>query len=265
MIVTCPNCSANLQLDAAKIPSRQFTVRCPKCQFIINVPAPADAGDRGALEAGNSPALSHSRFERAAPAPAFKPGTGDEKVTEPPAAAPPATGEADTLARSLAALLQRSLATATDASTGSPRLSWEPRRALICVVPTHRNTVARKLTENRYEVFVADDTTQAIERMREDRMDVVVLDLEFDSAEQGATFIKREIMVLRPSERRRIFFVLLSPSMRTADSHAAFINHVNLVINPTDIESLPSVLQRAIRDFNDLYRDFNKALNVAAI
>ncbi|MCA1849798.1 MAG: zinc-ribbon domain-containing protein, partial [Acidobacteria bacterium] len=32
MIVVCSQCTTRLQLDDAKVPSRPFTVRCPKCQ-----------------------------------------------------------------------------------------------------------------------------------------------------------------------------------------------------------------------------------------
>jgi hypothetical protein len=48
----------------------------------------------------------------------------------------------------------------------------------------------------------------------------------------------REINVLRPPQRRRIFFVLISPSMRTMDAHAAFLSNVNLVVNVADVDEL---------------------------
>ena len=60
MIIRCDNCSVSLQLDEGKIPSGNFTVRCPRCQNLIrvqpgaknrnvdqlkeNAPAPAVAG-----------------------------------------------------------------------------------------------------------------------------------------------------------------------------------------------------------------------------
>ena len=47
--------------------------------------------------------------------------------------------------------------------------------------------------------------------MRENRLDVVLLDQDFDAAEQGAAFVTREVTILRPAQRRRLFFVLLSP------------------------------------------------------
>ena len=53
MIVICPNCTTRLQLEAAKVPSRAFSVRCPKCQHIVNAQPPAQsAAQRDALAAG---------------------------------------------------------------------------------------------------------------------------------------------------------------------------------------------------------------------
>lgn len=125
--------------------------------------------------------------------------------------------------------------------------------------------MARVLVTSSYEVYVAADTTQAIERMREQHMDVVILDPEFDPVEQGAAFVTREVNVMRPAERRRLFFVHVSPTLRTLDTHAAFINNVNLVLNPVDMESLPQALERALRDYNELYKELFATLNVAAI
>ena len=52
MVITCQQCSARLQLDDAKVPSRPFTVRCPKCQHIINAQPPAQEPDYSAFGSG---------------------------------------------------------------------------------------------------------------------------------------------------------------------------------------------------------------------
>ncbi len=265
MIVVCTSCSMRLQLDDAKVPSRPFNIRCPKCQHVINGHPQPDAHERGALAVGDSPASENPRAEQAMPAPPFKPDSLQASADAPGSANGSTSGaDSSDLARLLAALLQRS-ATHTEPQRGATRLAWERRRVLVCAASPHSDAVARTLSENDYQVFVAADTTQAIERMREERMDIVILDPDFDPVEQGAAFVSREIHSLRPAERRRLFLVQLSATARTQDSHAAFVNNVNLVVNRADIESLPRALERAIRDFNDLYRDFNSALNVAAI
>jgi response regulator RpfG family c-di-GMP phosphodiesterase len=201
--------------------------------------------------------VGNSRFERPRPAPAYKP---DDEAADSPQDA--AGNGSDDAAQLLASLFQRAMGAASLSKPMQGR-DGDHRRALICASSEHRFAVARALVENGYEAFVAEDTTQAIERMREDQMDVVLLDPMFDQPEQGAAFIKREVSALRPAARRRLFFVHLLPDVRSGDQHAAFVNHANLTINPSEIEEMPYVLERAIRNFNDLYRDFNRALQVS--
>ena len=263
MVITCQQCSARLQLDDTKVPSRPFTVRCPKCQHIINAqPQSQSPAQGGALAVGDTPAAHASRFARPMPAPAFRLEGAESDNSQPPPDA--LRSDRDEIAQLLSALLSRAMTSAaTAASQGTLRRGWDHRRALVCASEDHRFGAARVLVESGYEVFVAEDTTQAIERMREDKMDIVILDPGFDSQEQGAAFIRREISALRPAARRRVFFVVMSPEVRSGDAHQAFVNHANLALNPADVEELPMLLERTIRDFNELYRDFNKALQVA--
>jgi len=128
-----------------------------------------------------------------------------------------------------------------------------------------REPVARKLTDSGYQVFVADDTRQAVETMRSKQMDVVLLDPQFDPTEQGSAFVVREVNVLRPSQRRRLFFVLLSPSLRTMDAHAAFLNNVNTIVNVNDLDDLDRVMDVALREYNELYREFYTASGLTAL
>src|SRR5215218_4231623 len=101
MIVTCPNCTTKLQLDGAKVPARPFSVRCPKCQQIINAQPPAPAApQRDALAAvGDMPASTKSQQEASTAPPA--PLIGEAE------AAP--EGHEDVL-RLLASLLRREAA-----------------------------------------------------------------------------------------------------------------------------------------------------------
>jgi len=267
MVIVCQQCASRLQLDDSKIPSRAFTVRCPKCQHLLNAQPPAQAPAAGGAAGLAEPAANGSRLTRPMPAPAFRldgAGGGDGGAGEAPN--DPLRGDRDEITNLLSSLLQRALTTAaTQASQTVGHRNWEDRCVLVCASPESRFAVARVLVENGYEVYVAEDTTQAIERMRENKIDVVLLDPAFDPQEQGAAFIKREISALRPAARRRIFFVLLSADLRTGDPHHAFVSHANMAVNPADLEELPMMLDHGIRDFTDLYRDFDKAVQLSAV
>src|SRR5215213_1125328 len=73
MIVLCSNCTTRLQLDDTKIPTRPFTVRCPKCQNIIQAQPPAVPTEPSALSLGETPSLENRRYKPQAAAPAFMP------------------------------------------------------------------------------------------------------------------------------------------------------------------------------------------------
>jgi len=199
-----------------------------------------------------------AEFERHTSAPPFK-ARNDNKPD--PAAEAPNVGMND-IAKLLAAALQHS--DRRDSAAGK-RPSWDKRKALVCASPAYRETIAESLADNNYEVFVAENLAQAQGRMREERMDVLVLDADFDPVEQGVAFITREVRLLRPAERRRFFFVYVVSGVRTMDPHAAFLQDVNLVVNPSDIEQLPEALSISIRHFNELYRPLHRALDVAPI
>ena len=261
MIVTCHNCSARLQLDDAKLPSRPFSVRCPKCQQIINAQPQSSQGSGGAVEAVKDlPVSTRTQHEMSAvPAPVLKSeaaaGEGREEK--------PAHGGEGDLLRLLAELLQRGAAPGErgGAAGASPRR----RRALTCLGTVHRDAVKRALTDGGYEVITADVTKQAVEVLREGSVDVVVLDGEFDMMEQGAAFITRELNYMRPAERRRVLFVQLSATARTGDAHEAFLNNSNLLVNVADVAGLSQALDKTFRDVNEMYRDFNRALGVSEL
>lgn len=254
MIIVCPNCSTRLQVDQEKSPNRPFNVRCPKCNGTISSSGMSPALEQSALAVGGSPATDHPRFEQPT-ARAYEP------VTKP--AEPVDAATSDETLQMLAKLLSKSVGQ----ETGKPgsRPAWDKRKALLCSSEPYREPLARKLTESGYQVFVAEETRQAVETMRSKQLDVVLLDPQFDLAEQGSAFVVREVNILRPTQRRRLFFVLLSPSMRTMDAHAAFLNNVNAIVNINDLDELHRVMDIALREYNDLYREFYAAFGLPAL
>lgn len=251
MIVVCSNCTAHLEVANTKAPPGLFTASCPSCQSDPQVPVDEMAA---ALLAG-------WRFESTAPTPALS-FDSSTLGSDPYLKSMPATGKGE-IAQLLTGLLQQSL---TDSAKDRGRLDSEApeqRRAIVCIEAAYRDVTERKLRESGYEVFVAIDVARVFERIRASAIDVVILDPDFGQAEQGTAFVERETGMLQPAKRRRIFFVHLSASARTADSHQAFLKDVNLIVNTRDIEALPRILESARRAYNDLYRDFNKAPNIS--
>jgi predicted Zn finger-like uncharacterized protein len=250
MIIICQKCSTRLQIDDEKSPQRPFNVRCPKCNSTVSSGLANPVTEQSALAVGGSPATDHRRFEPST-ARAYEPVTPSEPASN------------DDAIRMIVDLLSKGSGQKNDNPMARP--SWDKRKALVCTSETYRDVLARKLTDSGFQVFVAEDTRQAVETMRANKMDVVLVEPSFDPAEQGSVFVIREINILRPPQRRRLFFVLLSPSLRTLDAHAAFLNNVNAIVNITDIEELPRIMEVALREYNELYREFYGAFSLTAL
>lgn len=252
MIIVCQKCDSRLQVDETKVPERPFIIRCPKCNSSVDSGFPSPALEQSAT---GSPATDNPRFDQPSPAPLFE--------LESKGTVPAEASATDRLAELLSGLVNQPLS--TDRRLPKARPSWDPRKALVCVPEDYRDSTARGLAENGYQVFVAHDTRQAVDRMRENQLDVVLLDPRFDPTEQGPVFVTREVNILRPAQRRRLFFVLLSPSLRTMDSHTAFLNNVNAIINVNDIDELPELIEHRVREYNELYKEFNNVLGAPAL
>lgn len=256
MIIVCQHCSSRLQVDETKVPAGPFTLRCPKCNSNVDSVSASSASEQGAMAVGGSPATEEPKFEQqTTPAPLFELETGNESHAD--------ASTAEKLAELLSGLIRTPAVMSRNSKNVRP--SWDPRRVLVCMPEDNREVVARGLAENGYQVFVAEDTRQAVERMRENQLDVVLLDPRFDPVEQGPVFVTREVNILRPAQRRRLFFVLLSPSLRTMDAHTAFLNNANAVINVNQIEEVPGLLEHRLREYNELYKDFNSLTGVPAL
>jgi hypothetical protein len=208
MVLICSKCEARLQLDEAKAPSRPFTVRCPKCQGAINVQPPpssdAVTAEEGQLKQSAPAIADRTAFERPISAPPFKVEMEDSNASS---ANPAATAGLDEVAKLLGAALSHA-DTASARSRGRKRPAWDRRKILVCASPAYREAIALSVANLDYEVFVAESSAQALGRMREERMDIVILYANFYPVEQCVAFVTREVKLLRPSERRRLFFVM---------------------------------------------------------
>ncbi|MCS7079707.1 MAG: zinc-ribbon domain-containing protein [Chloracidobacterium sp.] len=221
MQVVCTQCRAKFDIQEKNLPEKPFQVNCPKCRFEMTVKPPPKA----------TPVLPGAR----------KPMQVNQEVIA-----------------QLIALLTGQLRDSN--GSAGPLASWERRQTLICLADQAQvHQVLEKLDHNTYAPTVCEEAAKALELMRDTRVDVILLDPQFDSANQGGIAILRHVNSLPPKYRRRTYLVLLSPQVKTLDTYMAFLNGVNLTINTADIDSINQIMERSIRDFNELYRHYNAA------
>jgi predicted Zn finger-like uncharacterized protein len=243
MIIRCDNCSVSLQLDEAKTPSGNFTIRCPRCQNLIRV-------QPGAKGKASSTVQQLKANEPAAAV--------NEKGQE--FSAKESEFQINKALRSLLGALQKE-STALDTEDTTDE---KPRRVLLCL-GQKRDQIAKLLVEAGYKVYLAQTPAQANERMREGKTEIVIFSPDFASEFGGAAILQQKMNAMYSSERRRIFLISVEDGGTTMNAHEGFIRNLNLIVNTNDIEQLPLIMNRSLRDFNELYHYFNKANGMAAI
>ncbi len=243
MIIRCDNCSVSLQLDETKIPKGNFTVRCPRCQNLIRV-APG---------ANDKISSSVQQLKENAPAAAVKDGAREfsEKESE---------FQINNALRSLLSALN----TENKSSAASGEENIKPRRVLLCLGQT-RDLVAKTLVEAGFKVYLAQTPAQANERMRESKTEVLIFSPDFAADFGGAAMLQQKVNAMYSVERRRCFFVSIEDGGTTMSAHEAFLRNLNLIVNTNDINQLPMILNRALKDFNELYHYYNIAVGAEAV
>ena len=166
MIIRCDNCSVSLQLDEAKIPTGNFTVRCPRCQNLLR--ANRDMKGPGSatvqlLEANKAAPIVPNGVQEFA-----------EKQSE---------FQINSAMRSLLSALQ----TGTTVFDANDEKAEKPRRVLLCL-GDRKEEVAKLLTASGYRVYIAETSAQANERLREGKTELVIFSPDFAAESASRTW-----------------------------------------------------------------------------
>jgi CheY-like chemotaxis protein len=142
--------------------------------------------------------------------------------------------------------------------------SFEARLALVCEDRPERQAVVRAALEQiGFTMLAAKNADDAIERMRRDVFELVIIDEQY----QGATPFDNEVLAavraMPISQRRWTFVALVGRDFKTFDNAMAFARSVNVVVNVNDLPHFPAILKKGITDHVEFYRSFRQALTDA--
>ncbi|MFV0387255.1 MAG: zinc-ribbon domain-containing protein [Pyrinomonadaceae bacterium] len=239
MILRCDNCSVSLQLDESKIPGKAFTVKCPRCQNLIQV----RIGEHGASTVDQ-----------------LKEGSAAEAVSQGDFVQRESDVQINSALRALLGALQEQ-GKVLDISDEE---RVKPRRALVCA-GANRERIAKSLVKAGYKVYLAQTPAQANERLRDGKTEVLLYTPDFAADFGGAAILQQKLNGMSASERRRLFLASIEEGGTTMNAHEAFLRNLNLIVNTADIEQLPLILDRALTDFNNLYFYYNRAAGATEI
>ena len=116
-----------------------------------------------------------------------------------------------------------------------------------------------------FKVYVAQTPAQANERLREGKTEILIFSPDFAAEFGGAAILQQKVNAMYSSERRRLFLISLEEGGTTMSAHDAFLRNLNLIVNTNDVAQLPLILNRALRDFNELYHYYNRAVGAEPI
>ena len=134
----------------------------------------------------------------------------------------------------------------------------------LALVIENNDAVAEKLkgsvAATGFKYVRAQNTREAIARMREYNFGLVILSDRFDGIELEQSPILEYLNHLSMSMRRRIFLVLLGENFRTMDLMAAFSMSANLVVGSNDLDNLTRALKQSLADYKRFYSIFMETL-----
>jgi CheY-like chemotaxis protein len=135
------------------------------------------------------------------------------------------------------------------------------RLVMVCVEAPERQAVIKAaLDQLGLTMFPVKTTEEAVERLRREVFEVVILDEQFQGSSALDNEVLQGIQTLQMSQRRYMFVVLLGREYKTFDNMMAFSRSVNVVVNLNDLPHLPAILRKGVQDNNEFYRVFREML-----
>ena len=132
---------------------------------------------------------------------------------------------------------------------------------LVCEDSPERQAVIKAaLDQLGFTMYAAKNTEDALERLRRDTFEAVILDEQFQGGSALDNDVLNAIVVLPMSVRRYMFVALLGRAYKTFDNMLAFARSVNVVVNLNDLPHLPAILRKGITENNEFYRVFREIL-----
>ena len=222
MEIICESCSAKLKIPEEKIPAgKTATLTCPKCKNKITVTNP-EKKEREDHKVAETESTSISSFD-------FQEDDDSEQYDA--------------------------------ADKPFDFIEEEGKTALICEGDTELIQKMKKVLDlMEYHITVAENTRDALKKMRYHDYNLTIINETFDSNNPDTNGIMIYLERLNMSTRRNMVVALLTNRFRTMDNMMAFVKSVNMIINLEDIKNFDKILSLGISENEYFYRVFKESL-----
>jgi CheY-like chemotaxis protein len=135
------------------------------------------------------------------------------------------------------------------------------RTALVCIddaALTER--IAQALQTLNYHVAVAQNPPSLLGRMEFDQYRLILLDEGYGGTDSTSNPVLMYLQRSPMPTRRKTFLCVLSEQTPTLDHLGAFRIGANLIINLQDVEKVPLILDRLVKEHEAFYAVFNDEL-----
>lgn len=133
--------------------------------------------------------------------------------------------------------------------------------ALVCEDNQElQKTIISVMTELQYKTDVSLNVTDALEKIKFNQYDVIVLNERCAGKLSEDNEVLKQLQAMPMSIRRHTFLALLGKHFSTQDNMAAFERSVNVVINEDDISNFKDVLEFSVFDNEQFYKVYKESL-----
>lgn len=137
----------------------------------------------------------------------------------------------------------------------------DQRLALVCEdAPERQAIIKAALDQIGFSMHLATSVEEAIERMRRDAYEIVIVNEQFRGASPLDNAVLASIRQMPMAVRRYMFVVLLGRAYKTFDNMMAFARSMNAVVNLNDLQHLAAILVKGVNENNQFYRVFREVL-----
>lgn len=261
---SCPECSHELTLDESKIPVGPFRLKCSSC---------------GKIFTSNRESL-RSEQQQAEPPP---PETKKPEVKQPessqvkqvnssaeweriqPGVEAIVRTQVDSVKKEILAslsLLFGGVATVPQTVAVEPERG---KRVLICENDkATAETIAACWKRLGYSTDVCFSSVDALRKLEMAFYHAISTELVFPDEPDGGKQILMKINNQKPDQRRKIFVAIISNSIKTTESDAAFFHGGNITVNKQDLNQLENYITDGKKFYESLYQNYLEIVSETA-